>query len=73
VRLAPAHGQPAGSASEVLLTALREGRSLHDLPALLLRKDGSESHALLTLTPLRDNNRVVGGVVALRLAPPVTT
>ena len=73
VRLAPAHGQPAGSASEVLLTALREGRSLHDLPALLLRKDGSEFHALLTLTPLRDNNRVVGGVVALRLAPPVTT
>ncbi len=73
VRLAPAPGQPAASASDVLLGALRNGRSLHDLPALLLRKDGTESPALLTLMPLRDNNRVVGGVVTLRLAPPITT
>ena len=70
LRLAPAAGQPAGSATELLLNALTEGRSLHDLPSLLLRKDGTEAFALLTLIPLRDNNRVVGGVVTLRLAVP---
>jgi len=66
VRLAPT----AGLATDLLLTALKEGRSLHDLPALLLREDGTETSALLTLVPLRDNNRVVGGVVTLRLTAP---
>jgi sigma-B regulation protein RsbU (phosphoserine phosphatase) len=70
VRLAPAAGQPAGPATELLLTALKEGRSLRGLPALLRRQDGTEISALLTLAPLRDNNRVVGGVVTLRLAAP---
>lgn len=71
VRLAPTADKPAGPATELLLTALQEGRSLQDLPALLLRKDGTETSGRLTLMPLRDNNRVVGGVVTLRLADPV--
>jgi sigma-B regulation protein RsbU (phosphoserine phosphatase) len=59
-----------GDSSLVLLTALKDGRSLPDQPALLTTRDGTEIPVLLTLVPLRDGNRVVGGVVTLR--PPLS-
>lgn len=69
VRLAPAAGAKSAPATETLTLALKEGRSLHDLPAIIADKHGVETAVLLTLVPLRDDNRVVGGVATLRTAP----
>jgi sigma-B regulation protein RsbU (phosphoserine phosphatase) len=73
VQLAPGPGGVAMPTPETLAAALKEGRSLHDLPATVATKGGAPLTALLTLVPLRDDNRVVGGVVTLRLATPQPT
>ena len=71
VRFAPrAGGESAAAGSERLIAALKEGRSLHDLPAIVTGAGGKDMAAWLTLIPLRDGNRVVGGVATLRAAVP---
>ena len=66
VRLLPSPGETAAPTTEILALALKEGRSLHELPAVVQDKAGRDLPVLLTLVPLRDDNRVVGGVVTLR-------
>lgn len=48
--------------------ALRDGRELQDVSVNLLDKDGNTIPYRLNLVPLRDRDKVVGGVVTLRSA-----
>ncbi len=64
VRLA---NPPAGV--DPLAAALREGRDLRDLPAFITDLRGQPVAVRFTLFPVRDGNKVVGGVVILELAP----
>lgn len=48
--------------------ALREGRDLKEQAAVLTDRQGRNSAVHLTLYPLRDRDKVVGGVVIVRLA-----
>lgn len=68
--LGPAGG-PVPPTADTLLLALKEGRTVREHPATLTAKDGTTLAVVLTLIPLRDSNRVVGGVVTLRPAPTV--
>lgn len=52
-----------------LARAMQEGRELADLPAELLTAQGTARPGRLTLVPLHDNNKVVGGVLVFRLSP----
>lgn len=71
VSLRTPEGGKAVASAEILAAALKEGRSLLDQPAVLTDNQGGESAVRLTLVPLRDDNRVVGGVVTLRTLPPL--
>ena len=68
--LGPAGTTPPATAATLLL-ALKEGRTVRDHLATLTAKDSTTLTVLLTLVPLRDSNRVVGGVVTLRPVNPV--
>lgn len=46
--------------------ALAEGRDLRDQPALLADKQGRQHPVACTVFPLRDGNKVVGGIVIVR-------
>jgi len=59
--------QSAGMKSHTVKQAIKDGHEIHDCPANLLRKDGQIAPARFNLYPLRDQNKVVGGVVTLRL------
>lgn len=58
--------------AEGAVQALRSGRELHDLPGSLTDLQGRKLSGRFTLLPIRDNDKVVGGVVMLRLtdSPP---
>jgi PAS domain S-box-containing protein len=56
--------------SPALTQALRTGRELRDHPARLADSQGLVLATHLTLLPIRDNDKVVGGVVLLRPASP---
>jgi PAS domain-containing protein len=56
---------PEGPANPIL-TALNEGREIQDRPATLITKSGATIPARFNLVPLRDDNKVVGGVVTVR-------
>jgi len=59
---------PAGGASQNPLTAaMREGRQLQDRPASLLTRSGRIIPVYYTLIPLHDQDKIVGGVVTVRL------
>lgn len=73
VRLAPRAGEPTATNAEMLNQALKDGRSVRDLPAFVAVKNGQEIAVILTLVPLLDANRVVGGVVTLRVVTPGVT
>jgi PAS domain-containing protein len=55
--------------ADPLAQALAEGRDLRDLPAFVEDKLGSKTPVRLTIFPLRDRDKVVGGVVVLQVAP----
>ncbi|MCX6954798.1 MAG: cache domain-containing protein [Verrucomicrobia bacterium] len=69
VSLVPPAAEMSAPTAEILAVALKEGRSQLDLPAILTDKNGLTTPVILTLVPLRDDNRVVGGVATLRRAP----
>jgi PAS domain S-box-containing protein len=50
-----------------LAEAMKAGRALTDVPVKIQAKDGATLPARLTFAPLFDNQRVVGGVVTLRI------
>jgi CHASE3 domain sensor protein len=54
---------------DIIILALRSGRELHGLPTGLVDRRGLTAPAHFTLLPLRDNDKVVGGVVLLQLIP----
>ncbi len=70
VRPAPASDGRAPLVSDPIGRAMQDGRDLRDLPALLRDRQGGEHAVLFTLYPLRDANKVVGGVATLRPAAP---
>ena len=47
--------------------ALRSGHELRDAPAVVIDREGKEIPARLTFCPLRDSNKIVGGVTILNL------
>ena len=55
------------AAQQQLAQALRDGRELQGLPVELLSKEGRAIPYRLSLFPLRDRDKVVGGVVTLRV------
>lgn len=56
--------------ADLMARALRDGRDLRDQPAELIGAGGLFTRVGLTLFPLRDRDKVVGGVVVLQ---PVST
>jgi PAS domain S-box-containing protein len=64
-------GAPGAPAShDPVALALKEGRELHAWPAELVAKNGQAVRVLVSLFPLRDSDRVVGGVLTLGPANP---
>lgn len=68
VQLSAEPGQPAGALDPVG-QALRDGRDLQNRPAEVTDKHGRKIPARLTLFPLRDRDKVVGGVIILQARP----
>ncbi len=66
----PLQPQADGSLVDPVPRALAEGRDLRDLPAYLVDKRGQRHPAHCTLLPLRDGNKVVGGIVIVRRDAP---
>ena len=63
----------SGSTQNPLITAMREGREIQERPALLLTRSGTTLPVHYSLIPLHDQDKVVGGVVTVRVqngAPP---
>jgi len=62
---------PAGGASQNPLTAaMRDGRQIQDRPANLLARSGRVIPVQYTLIPLHDQDKIVGGVVTVRVQNP---
>ena len=57
-----------GEIKDVFAKALRDGREIQDCAVVLVAKDGRTKPYRLNLVPLRDRDKVVGGVVTLRSA-----
>ena len=53
-----------------IVLALKEGRELHDFPAIVADRKGRQTPVRFTFSPLRDGDKVVGGVVTLQLTRP---
>jgi CHASE3 domain sensor protein len=53
-----------------LSEALTEGRDLRDQPAIVEDRHGRKTIVRLTLFPLRDRDKVVGGIAILQVAAP---
>lgn len=63
-------GQPLGArlqSSADAALALYNGRELHDQPARLTDRQGRDLTGRFTLLPIHDNDKIVGGVVLVRL------
>jgi PAS domain S-box-containing protein len=59
---------PGGGVSQNPLTlALRDGRQIQDRPALLLARAGKTTPVRYSLFPLHDQDKIVGGVVTVRV------
>ena len=50
-----------------MVLALREGRDLRDQPARVINQRGESTPVRFTLFPVRDGDKVVGGVVILEI------
>ena len=59
-------GTPFPSQSCSILSALAEGKARHIDDELFWRKDGTSFHAEYTSTPMRENGKVIGAVVAFQ-------
>ena len=57
---------PADGPANPIIAALNEGRELQERPALVITKSGASIPVRFNLVPLRDDNKVVGGVVTVR-------
>ncbi|MBI2814308.1 MAG: CHASE3 domain-containing protein [Opitutae bacterium] len=59
----------AAASDDLLARALKEGRDLREQSAVLTDSAGRHHSLVLNFFPLRDSDKVVGGVVTLRLPP----
>jgi CHASE3 domain sensor protein len=50
--------------------SMKEGRDLRDQPAVLVARNEQRSPVRFSLFPLRDQNKVIGGIVILQIVPP---
>jgi CHASE3 domain sensor protein len=66
VRLTAPARHPAPGGGDPVGQALKEGRDLRDVAAAITDRQGRELAVHFTLFPLRDRDKVVGGVVILR-------
>jgi len=57
----------AAGAQNPLLAAMRDGREIQERPATLLNRAGAAIPVHFSLIPLRDQDKVVGGVVTVRI------
>jgi PAS domain S-box-containing protein len=57
----------AGVAQNPLTLAMRDGRQIQDRPAQLLARSGKTMPVRYSLIPLHDQDKVVGGVVTVRV------
>lgn len=57
----------ATGAQNPLITAMRDGREIQERPATLLNRAGAAIPVHFSLIPLHDQDKVVGGVVTVRL------
>jgi CHASE3 domain sensor protein len=64
-------GDPTDSAPMIdpIAQALKDGHDLRDQPAMVEDQRGRKTPVSLTLFPLRDGNKVVGGIVTLQISP----
>jgi CHASE3 domain sensor protein len=61
----PTEGGAAGQSP--LSLAMRDGREIQDRPAVLLTRSGRSINVRFSLIPLHDQDKVVGGVVTVRI------
>jgi PAS domain S-box-containing protein len=61
-------GSETGRLADPLSQALKEGRDLRDQPATVTDRNGNSLAVRLSLYPLRDQDKVVGGVAILQTA-----
>jgi len=70
VRLTSQQRGPEAPLVDPIAQALREGRDLRNEPAVIEDRRGGKTAVRYTLFPLRDGNKVVGGIVVLQIAEP---
>jgi PAS domain S-box-containing protein len=70
VRLVAAHPGAHAPLLDPIAQALREGHDLRDQPAIVEDQRGRQIPVRFTLFPLRDRDKVVGGIVTLQIVPP---
>jgi PAS domain-containing protein len=69
VRLVAAHPGTGDPMLDPLTQALKDGRDLRDQAALAEDKRGRQTPVRFSLFPLRDRDKVVGGIVTLQITP----
>ena len=70
VQLLTRHPAADAPLTDPIAQALKEGHDLRDQPALVEDKRGRKTPVRFTLFPLRDGDKVVGGIVTLQISPP---
>jgi PAS domain S-box-containing protein len=63
-----ADGDNKGGGSDPIRTCLKNGHDLLDSPGALLSRDGQKAPMLFCVFPLREKNKVVGGVITVRVS-----
>lgn len=72
VLLVNEHSDRSAPMVDLIAMALKDGRDLRDQPAIVQDRKGRQTQVRFTLFPLRDRDKVVGGVVTLQVARPRT-
>jgi CHASE3 domain sensor protein len=70
VRLVAAPPGAAAPLLDPIAQALKDGHDLRDQPAIVEDQRGRQIPVRFTLFPLRDRDKVVGGIVTLQIVPP---
>jgi len=62
-------GEGTAAMLDPIAQAMNDGHDLRDQSAVIVDKLGREIHVRMALFPLRDRDKVVGGVVILQVVP----
>lgn len=66
IKLSSTGAQSEALTGDPIVFAMQTEHSLRDLDATIRNRLGKDTHVALTLFPLRDGNKVVGGIAVLR-------